>query len=471
MTTPMTIQEAAAALRAGETTIVELTKTLLGRIEALNPTLGSFITVTADGALAEAEAADALFAAGVDHGLLQGIPYAAKDIIATQNAPTTANSLVYDRSQSDGYDATVIKKLRAAGAVLLGKTVLNEFAYGAPDPDKPFPMPQNPWDLPRTAAGSSSGSGIAVAAGLALGALGTDTGASTRGPAAVSGLTGMKQTYGRVSKWGCVPLGYSLDGINPMARSAYDCAMMLNVLAGYDPKDPCTVPVPVPDYTATLDGSVAGMTIGVPYKYFFDAPQLDPETRTAILAAVDVLKDAGAIIKEVEVPHADEARTANSIIIAGEGYAYHRPDLSTRLDDYGQFTWEVLARGVLVSASDYVQAQRFRSYFRAAIAELFETIDVMITPVQLGPAGLRATMNAGAQLTNPGFTGQWNLAGIPAMAVPVGFNANELPLPLSMQIVSGAFNEAAAFKVGDAYQRLTDWHLRVPTYARAAVAV
>ncbi|MGE3856950.1 MAG: amidase [Dehalococcoidia bacterium] len=464
MNTPMTIQTAAEALRAGDITSVELTQRLLARIEELNPTLGAFLHVATDNAIAEATAADAMFAAGIDRGPLQGIPYGVKDIIATQNAPTTANSLVLDRAWGAGYDATVIRRLRAAGAVMLGKTVLNEFAYGAPDPDKPFPMPQNPWDLPRTAAGSSSGSGIAVAAGLALGALGTDTGASTRGPAAVSGLTGMKQTYGRVPKWGCVPLGYSLDGINPMARSAYDCALMLNVIAGHDPKDPTTLPVPVPDYTATLDGSVAGMTIGVPYTYFFDAPQLNPEMREAVLQAVEVLKDLGATVKEVVVPHAAEAKDANTIIIAGEGFAYHQPDMSTRFADYGKYTWEVIARGLLLNASDYVQAQRFRTYFRAAIAELFEDIDVLITPTQLGPAALRSEMNATAQLTNPGFTGQWNLAGIPAMAVPVGFSSNGLPL--SMQIVSAAFDEAAAFRVGDAYQRATDWHLRVPTHAR-----
>ncbi len=279
----------------------------------------------------------------------------------------------------------------------------------------------------------------------------------------------MKQTYGRVSKWGCVPLGYSLDGINPMARSAYDCALMLNVIAGYDPKDPCTAPVPVPDYTATLDGSVKGMTIGVPHTYFFDAPQLHPELRAAVLQAVEVLAAAGATIKEVVVPHPAEAKDATTILIAGEGFAYHQPDMSTRFADYGKYTWEVIARGLLLNASDYVQAQRFRSYFRAAIAELFEDIDVLITPTTLGPAALRSEMNANAQLTSPGFTSQWNLAGIPAMAVPVGFSS-EHHMPLSMQIISAAYDEAAAFKVGDAYQRLTDFHLQVPPIA-AEVAV
>ena len=463
MELPLTIQEVAAALRAGQITSVELTRTLLDKIEKLNPILGAFICVTTDAALVEAAAADALFASGIDRGPLQGIPYAAKDIIATQTAPTTANGKVLDPAWGAGYDATVIAKLRAAGAVLLGKTVLNEFAIGMPDPGMPFPMPQNPWDLPRSAAGSSSGTGIAVAAGLTLGGLGTDTGGSTRGPASFNGHTGMKQTYGRVSKWGCVPLGYSLDGINPMARSAYDCALMLNIMAGYDPKDPCTVDLPVPDYTASLTGSVAGLTLGVPMQYFFDSPLLDEETKVTVLAAVDVMKAAGATVKEVEVPYAAEAKDANMIIMWAEGFAYHRPDLATKYGIYGKYTSEVLARGALLGSGDYVQAQRFRSFFRTEMKKLFESIDVLVTPTSIGPATLRAEMSPEKQLANPSFTGQWNLAGLPAMALPCGFSSNTLPL--SMQLIGKAFDEATVFQVGDAYQRLTDWHLQVPPIA------
>ncbi len=468
MDTPMTIREAAIALRAGTTTSTALTRALLERIGELNPTLGAFITVSTESALAEAAAADALFASGVDRGPLQGIPYAAKDIIATRDAPTTANSVVLDRAWGEGRDATVIEKLRAAGAVLLGKTVLNEFATGMPDSTKPFPMPQNPWDLPRSASGSSSGTGIAIAAGLALGGLGTDTGGSTRGPASFNGHTGMKQTFGRVSKFGCVPLGYSLDGINPMARSAYDCALMLNVLAGYDPKDPTTVDLPVPDYTAALTGKVTGLRLGVPMPYFFDQPALDPETRAAVLAAVEVLRGMGAAVKEIEIPYAAEAKWANSVILAGEAFAYHQPDLSTRFDDYGRFTSESLTRGSLYSAGDYVQAQRFRSYFRGAMAKILGEVDVIVTPTSVGPATLRAEMSPEKQALAPSFTGLWNLAGLPAMAVPVGFSSGMLPL--SMQLIGKAFDEATVFQVGDAYQRVTDFHLRVPTHAMVVAA-
>jgi aspartyl-tRNA(Asn)/glutamyl-tRNA(Gln) amidotransferase subunit A len=465
---PLTIKDTAAALRAGQFTSLQLTEALLDRIRTLNPTLGAFITVTEETARAAAAAADANFAAGVDVGPLQGIPFAAKDIIATKDAPSTANSLILDPTWGDGYDATVVAKLREAGMVLLGKLVLNEFAIGMPDPAKPFPMPQNPWDLERSASGSSSGTGIAIAAGLALGGLGTDTGGSTRGPASFNGHTGMKQTHGLVSKFGCVPLGYSLDHINPMARSAYDCALMLQVMASFDPKDPTSVDVPVPDYAAALTGDVRGMRIGLPMSYFFDHPELDPEVRDAVLAAVKRLEAAGAVVKEVSLPYAGEAKDANQIIMYGEAFAYHRPDLSTRYDVYGRYTAEVLTRGALLGGSDYVQAQRFRSFFKAKVAEVMADLDVLVTPTSPSPAPKRADMSPEKQLGGPSFTGQWNLTGLPAMAVPVGFSSNKLPL--SMQIVGKPFAEATVFKVGDAYQQLTDWHLAVPPIA-AGVAV
>ncbi|MGE3856831.1 MAG: amidase [Dehalococcoidia bacterium] len=471
MDMPITIKDAAAALRAGSITSAQLTRAHLDKIEALNPTLGAFITVMPEVAMEEAAAADALFAGGVDRGPLQGIPMAAKDIIATKTAPTTANSVVLDRAWGEGYDATVVEKLRAAGAVFVGKTVLSEFANGAPDPDKPFPIPQNPWDLPRTAAGSSSGTGIAIASGLVLGGFGTDTGGSTRGPSSVNGGTGMKQTFGRVSKFGCVPLGYSLDGINPMARSAYDCALMLNAMAGYDPKDPTTVDLPVPDYTAGLDGTVRGMRIGVAMGYFMENPMLDADTKAAILAAVKVLEGMGAVISEVTVPYAAESKDANQIIMWSEASAYHHNDLDTRYDDYGRYTAQQLARGVLYSGADYVQAQRFRSVFKAEVAKLFQSVDVLAMPTSVGPAAPRDAMTPERRLGEPSFTAPWNLAGFPAMALPVGFTAGPLPLPLSMQLVGAAFDEATVFRAGDAYQRVTDFHLRVPTHAQLATTV
>jgi len=468
MDIPLTIQDAAAALRAKQITSTELTSALLAKTKALNPTLGAFITVTEETALAEAAAADAKFAAGTDLGPLQGIPYGVKDIIATKDAPTTANGVILDPAWGEGWDAPVIERLRAAGAVLMGKLVLNEFAIGMPDAAKAFPMPQNPWDLERSGSGSSSGTGIAIAGGLVLGGLGTDTGGSTRGPSSWNGVSGMKQTFGRVPKFGCVPLGYSLDHINPMARSAWDCAAMLNVLAGYDRRDPTTVDVPVPDYTAGLTGSVAGMRIGVPTSYFFDSPELDPETKAAVLAGIEALKGAGAVVTEVHIPHAREAKDANQVIMYSEAFSYHKLDLAERFDDYGKYTSEVLTRGLLMTGGDLVQAHRFRSYFKKKVAEVMTDLDVLITPTSIGPAPKRADMSPSQQLRGPGFTPHWNLTGLPAMAIPCGFSSGPKPLPLSMQIIGKPFAEQTVFQVADAYQRLTDWHLQVPKVEVAA---
>ncbi|HLF76882.1 MAG TPA: amidase [Dehalococcoidia bacterium] len=465
---PMTIKDAGEALRSGKISSVELTTALLKKTKALNPTLGAFLTIMEDTAMTAAAEADAKFAAGTDLGPMQGIPYAIKDIIATKDAPTTGNSHVLDRKWGEGYDATVIAKLRAGGAVTMGKLVLNEFAIGMPYEGNGFPLPQNPWDLERSASGSSSGTGIAVSTGMVLGGLGTDTGGSTRGPSSFNGHTGMKQTFGRVSKFGCVPLGYSLDNINPMARSAYDCALMLGVMAGYDPKDPTTVDVPVPDYIAGLNGDVRGMRIGLPMPYFFDAPDLDPETRAAVLKAVDVLKDAGAIVKEVVIPHAAEAKAAMWLTMVSEAFSYHHDDLGSMYDTYGIYTSVNLTRGALFSGGDFVQAQRFRSYFKKAVAKVMADLDVLVTPTSVGPAPKRSEMSPEKQLVASSFTGHWNLTGLPAMATPCGFSSNGLPL--SMQFIGKPFAEATVFKVGDAYQRLTNFHLQVPPIA-AAVGV
>src|SRR5215472_1330940 len=279
---PPTIDEAGASLRRRQLTSVDLTRQLLSRIHASQDTIAAFITITDEAALAAAERADAELASGTDRGPLHGIPLAVKDIIATADAPTTANSHVLDLAWGQRGDATVVRKLREAGAVLLGKLGLSEFAVGYPDPDKGFRIPKNPWDLARSPGGSSSGTAAAIAGGLILGGLGTDTGGSIRGPAAYCGISGLKPTFGRVSKEGCVPLGYSLDNIGPMAHTARDCALLLAVLAGHDP--------------AALTGSVEGVRIGLPRAYFLDAPGLEAEVRDAVLAAAEAMAKAGARI-------------------------------------------------------------------------------------------------------------------------------------------------------------------------------
>jgi aspartyl-tRNA(Asn)/glutamyl-tRNA(Gln) amidotransferase subunit A len=466
---PLTIKDAAAAMRTGAISSTELTGTLLERIEQLNPELGAFIAITAGTAMSAAAKADAAFAAGIDAGPLQGIPIGVKDIIATREAPTTANSHILDRNWGAHWDAPVVERLRNAGAVVMGKTVTSEFALGAPDPDNGFPMPKNPWNPEHAASGSSAGSGIAVASGMVLAALGTDTGGSVRGPASFNGHTGLKVTYGRVPKFGVVPLAYSLDSIGPMARTAWDCAALLAVMAGHDPRDPDAAEKPVPDYTAALSGSVEGLRIGIPRSYFFDVDGLDEEVKDAVLAGVDALRAAGAVVKDVTIPHAEQAKFANNLIMTAEASAYHHDDLRDRWQLYGRYTRTLLARGVLFSGPDYVQAQRFRSYFKKAVAAVMRDVDVLITPTSPKPAEKIADFDHEKRLLGQiSFMGMWNLTGLPALAVPCGFSSTGLPL--SMQIVGKPFDETTVLKVGDAYQQRVDWQLRVPPMAQAVVA-
>jgi aspartyl-tRNA(Asn)/glutamyl-tRNA(Gln) amidotransferase subunit A len=460
---PASIAEAGDWLRRGRLSSVALTRALLARSQAAQDTIAAFITITDAAALAAAQRADAELAQGRDRGPLHGIPLGVKDIIATADAPTTANSRVLDPAWGQRGDATVVRKLREAGAVLLGKLGLHEFAIGWPDPDTGFRIPKNPWDLSRTPGGSSSGTGAAIAAGLILGGLGTDTGGSIRGPAAYCGISGIKPTFGRVSKEGCVPLGYSLDNIGPMAHTVRDCALMLQVLAGFDPLDPCSASTPVPDMLAGLDGSLQGIRIGVPREYFFDVAELDPQVKHAALAALDLLAANGATIVDVELPHAATARAAQRVIMFGEAYAYHEPDLQTRPELYGKYTSQQLRSGAFYGSADFVQAQRVRSLIKVEADQALSNVDVLITPTALDVAPTFAGYDPDAMRRQPTYMGIWNLTGLPALSIGCGFS--EAGLPIGLQVIGKAFDEPMVFKVGDAYQRLTDWHTRQPQAA------
>ncbi|HEY3108023.1 MAG TPA: amidase [Chloroflexota bacterium] len=457
---PTTIADAAAALRARELSALELTEALLARARAAQPALGAFIAFMDGPAGAAARQADADFARGADRGPLQGIPLGIKDIIATSDAPTTANSRVLDRAWGERPDATSVRKLREAGAVPLGKLTLHEFATGWPDPATGFQPARNPWNLGHSPGGSSSGTGAAVAADLIPAGLGTDTSGSIRGPAAYSGISGLKPTFGRVSKEGCVPLGYSLDNIGPMAHTARDCALLLQTLAGYDPADPCTVDRPVPDYAAALTGSLEGVRIGLPRAYFLDAPGLEAEVRDAVLAAAEAMGKAGARIVAASIPHAEIGSLACTITIRSESYAYHERDLRERADLYGRHTRRVLQLGALFTAADFVQAQRVRALVRAEVAAALSTADVLLVPTMANLAASFRGYDPDRRLTATGYTGLWNMTGNPALSVPGGFSASGLPIGL--QIVGRPFDEATVLAVGDAYQRLTDWHARRP---------
>lgn len=458
---PLTIEEAQAALRAGEVTSAELTEVALDRVAALDEQVGAFLEVNA-AAREQAAHADGELADGTDRGPLHGIPFGLKDILATRDQPTTANSLVLDPAWGEGTDSVVTERIRESGAVIMGKLVLSEFAIGAPDAEKPFPIPRNPWDLDRSPGGSSSGTGIAVATGMVLGGIGTDTGGSVRGPASLNGHTGLKVTFGRVPKWGVTPLGYSLDSVGPMARSAWDCAAILNVIAGHDPRDANAASEPTEDNLEGIDRGVTGLRIGLARPYFLDHPELEAATREAVEAVAEQLASLGAVVSEVDLPHSEIAKDANTLTMLSEALAYHRPDMgSDRWSEYGSSTRMTIGRAALFSAADYVQAQRFRSWYARQAAELMTEVDVLLTPTSPGVAPLASEMTDPARrIRQPSFMGPFNLLGYPALALPAGFSPEGLPL--SAQLVGAPFAEALLLGVGHAYQQVTSWHRRVP---------
>ena len=468
----LTLTHLAAALAAGEVSSLETTEHALRRIEALDGPgrLNAFITVTADAALAEARASDARRAAGEARGPLDGVPIALKDLFDTAGVRTTAGSRVWADRVPDA-DATVVRRLRAAGAVLLGKTNMLEFAYGYPHPD--FGETANPWDRTRTAGGSSGGSAAAVAAGLGWGALGSDTGGSIRSPAAYCGVTGLKPTYGLVSLAGVVPLSWSLDHAGPLARTAADCALLLAAIAGHDPTDPYSAPpadadralaglrelVPAP--SATHASPLHGLRIGAVPRLFELA--VTPGLRETVERALPVLSDLGAEVVEVELDPAAFALVVPAIerIYTVEAAAFHRPWFRERAADYGPVMREGLAAAMELRAVDYVDAQRDRLRVRAAFDALYERVDILAWPAQplvappLGTTTATVDAPTGQAPTievEIGATGPANLTGEPSLAVPCGF-ASGLPVGLLLQ--GPRFADALVLRAAMAYQAAT----------------
>ncbi|HWP28714.1 MAG TPA: amidase [Chloroflexota bacterium] len=455
-------------LRRRELSPVELTRVYLDRIAALDPTLRAFITVTAEQALAEAAAAEREIAAGQYRGPLHGIPLAFKDLFYTAGVRTTAGSrILADFVPAE--DATVVARLRAAGALCLGKTNLEEFAYGATSINPHYGACRNPWDPARITGGSSGGSAAAVAAGLCAASLGTDSGGSIRQPAALCGLVGLKPTYGRVSRHGVVPLSWSQDHVGPMTRTVRDAALVLQAIAGHDPRDPASSPAPVPDYLAPLEAGVTGLRLALPRDFFFD--HVDPAVEAAVRAAAGVLERQGATLEEVPFPQAAPAATAGATILFTEAAAYHEPWLRTRPQDYGPLVLARLRVGATLLATDYVKAQRARSRLVAQALALFERFDALLTPtvpiaaprqdesVVRWPDGTEEDIR-GATLR---YTRPFNLLGFPALSVPCGFTPDGLPIGL--QIVGRPFAEATVLRVARAYEAATTWSERRPALA------
>jgi aspartyl-tRNA(Asn)/glutamyl-tRNA(Gln) amidotransferase subunit A len=447
------------AIATGKVSSVEVTEAYLRRIERHDGVLRAYITVMADQALARARAADAERRRGERAGPLHGVPLALKDLIAVAGVRMTAGS----QSMAEhvpATDATVTQRLTAAGAVILGKHSMHEFAFGQPALDDPFPTGRNPWDVQRVPNGSSSGSAVAVAAGLCAGALGSDTGGSIRSPAAACGIVGLKPTYGLVSRRGVVPLSWSLDHVGPMTRTVGDAAVVLQAIAGSDCGDPTTRHARPGDYTGGLENGVRGMRLGVPRRFYVDWPGLHDDVRRAALVAFAELERQGARLEDVDVPVLDLAG-AIWAAFAAEMYDVHAEGLRDRSKEYRDLTKPRLHMGALVSGADLVRAQRLRGRLAREVLALFDRVHALVFPGHAAPAARFEDFPTGS-LVRPGhrYTSPWNLLGLPALVVPCGFNREGLPL--AIQIVGRPFEDATVLRVGRAYERATEWHRRRP---------
>ena len=447
----LTIGEASGLLQSGKLSPVELTRAFLDRIDALDDTLECYITVLHDGAMADARQAEAEILRGEYRGPMHGIPIALKDLYDTAGIRTTASSKVMaDRVPTE--DATTTARLKAAGAVLLGKLAMHEFALGGPDPTNGFPLARNPWNLDHIPGGSSSGSGAGIAAGLCMGTLGSCTGGSIRGPAAFCSIAGIKATYGRVSRYGVVPLSWTLDHCGPMTWTVEDSAIMLQAIAGYDPKDPTTSRAPVPDYSESLVDDIEGMRIGVPRHFFFaDDPTIDKDTLAAVDDALATLEDMGAHVEEVSVPMLEHAGAAQPVIMLSEAFAYHQNNLRSKPELFGEMVRARFRTGGLFSGGDYVQAQRARNALKREFAEVLRKVDVVASPTMSNPAPRFDTIDAMTTSRVPSFTGPYNLTGMPAISVPCGFTP--AGLPVGLQLAGKPFDEPTVFRAAYAYEQ------------------
>ncbi|HEV8586323.1 MAG TPA: amidase [Methylomirabilota bacterium] len=444
-------------------TSVEATEAYLRRIDAHDGVLRSYITVTADAALAQAKAADAEIASGRRRGPMHGVPIALKDLIAVAGVKMTSGSQVL-ADHVPAQDAFVTRRLKDAGAVLLGKLAMHEWAFGRPATDGPFPTGRNPWDVTRAPAGSSSGSAVAAAAGLCAGALGSDTGGSIRGPAAMTGLVGHKPTYGLVSRSGVLALSWSLDHVGPMTRGVWDSAVLLQAIAGADPDDTSTRGAQTQDYVAALEGGARGLRLGLLKRYYVDFPGLNDEVRAAALTAFDVLRKEGAIIEDVDAPLLDLALPMWQPIMA-EAYEYHAETLRKSPEKYRDGLRTRIYMGALVTAQDFLHAQRLRERFRREVDALLSKVDALIFPGQMTPAvKFEDFPTSGFAPASIRYTAPWNLLGLPAAVVPSGFTRDGLPV--SIQIVGRRFDDATVLRIARAYERVTEWHRRRPDPAR-----
>lgn len=454
----LTIAELGRAYDRHELSPVEVTRALLDRIAAHDGKLHSFIRVTEDVALADAKAAEAELMAGTRRGPMHGIPYGLKDIVETAGIPTTGHSKLRQDYIPAG-DAEVVRRLKASGGIMLGKLATWEFANGGPSFDLPWPPARNPWDTKRLPGGSSSGPGAAVAAGFMPAAIGTDTGGSIRGPAAFCGLAGLKPTYGRVSRRGVFPNTFTMDHIGPLTRSAEDIALMLQVIAGFDPADPGSEDCPVPDFRAALAGGVKGLRLGLA-EGWHEGPGAHPDLGASIADAVGVLRSLGATVEPVKLSSLRDYTDCKTTISLVELYSIHEPDLRTRPQDFGRILRNHILAGGLIRAEEYQAALRWRTALAKEQVVAFARFDAIITAGARGIADIadpdRKSHGIGDSITQP-----FSISGTPALAIPCGFSRAEA-MPLSLQIAAAPFQEPTVLRIAHAYQQATDWHRRHP---------
>jgi len=483
MSHALSVVELADKIRQKSLSAVEVTASFLARIERLDPALGCFYRLDRDGALAQARAVDAKVAAGEDPGSLGGVPVGLKDLFVTEGVETTAGSKIL-AGWIPPYDGTVVARLKAAGAILIGKLSMDEFAMGSSNENSAYGPVRNPWDLSRVPGGSSGGSAAAVAAGLCTASLGTDTGGSIRQPASLTGTTGIKPTYGRVSRYGVVAFASSLDQVGPFGRSAEDCAVVLEAIAGHDPRDATSLPAPVPRYRDDCgpgSGGAKGLRIGIPAEYF---DKTAPHIVGPVDAAIDALVAAGAVRVPVQLPHTDYGIAAYYIVATAEAssnlarYDGVRYGLRVDGDNLGDMYARTRAAGFGPEAKRrimlgtyalrsgyydayYLKAQKVRTLIKQDFARAFASCDVIATPTSPSTAfklGEKSADPLGMYLSDV-FTIPCNLAGLPGISVPCGFVEG---LPVGLQLLGPPLGESMLFRVAGEYQRLTDWHQKRP---------
>ena len=457
--------ELSGKIRKGELSPVEATEAYLERIAAVDPKLNSYITLCSDQALEAARRAESEIAAGRHRGPMHGVPIAVKDQIHTKGILTTDGSRLR-AGFVPGEDATVVTKLKEAGAVLLGKLNMSEFALGEPVSSLSGPA-RNPWNLEHTPGGSSTGSGAATAAFLCATSLGEDTGGSIRNPAANCGLAGLRPSWGRVSRYGVDGACWSIDTVGPISRTVSDCAMTLGAIAGHDPRDPSSNDAPVPDYFRDLTGDVKGLRVGV-VRELLDTPELKVgrATRDAVFAAVDVLRGLGANVTDVSLPMSVHSGPVTRTISHVERVSIHPDWLRERPDEYHYVTRVGFTTASLIPGHVYFKALKLREMIRQEVLGAFERVDVLVHPLASGPAGrlnpdpaVTSKEQAYAALQEGSFRGPYSLSGGPAICVPCGF---EDGLPLSLQIAGRPFDESTVLRTAHAYEQATDWHKRRP---------